>query len=93
MKAKGKLGCACKLQKEPGMGAGKHRELSSQSEFVIPEIAVNGVIMATGLVVGALGWNNQDTPLGRLLLGAGGGLTALGIAFLIREAFVKREAA
>lgn len=93
MKAKGKLGCACKLQKEQGMAAVKHREISSHSELVIPEVAVNGMILATGIVAGALGWNNQDTPLGRLLLGAGGGLTALGIAFLIREAFVKRAAA
>lgn len=92
MKAKGKLGCACKLTKEGGMAAA-HPHNQSHADFIIPEIAVNGLIAGTGLVVGVLGWNNQETPLGRLLLGAGGGLTALGIAFLIREAFVKRTAA
>lgn len=91
MKAKGKLGCACKLEKKHDLSA-NHATVAS-SDFVIPEIAVNGVILATGLLTGVLGWNYQEKPIGRILLGAGGGLTAVGIAFLIREAFLKRTAA
>lgn len=85
--ARGKLGCACKLPGNHGLSAAINSQ--AQREFTIPEIAVNGIIMSTGLVAGVIGWNNQNTPLGRLLLGAGGGLTALGIAFLIREIFTK----
>lgn len=89
MKTRGKLGCACKLPKAHGLAAAPGFAAPPQREFIIPEIAVNGVIMGTGLVTGLVGWNNQDKPIGRMLLGAGGGLTALGIAFLIRELFTK----
>lgn len=62
---------------------------SGHHEFIIPESAVDGMVVAAGLVTGILGWNYQDKPVGRILLGAGGGLAALGIGFLIRGLFKK----
>lgn len=89
MKAKGKLGCACKLTSNHGMAAATYPS-TEHREFIIPELAVNGIIMGIGLVTGLVGWNKQDTPVGRILLGAGGGLTALGITFMIREIFTAK---
>lgn len=88
-KARGKLGCACKLAKTHGLAAATAVHGLPTREFIIPELAVNGMIMSTGLVVGLFGWNNKDKPLGPVLISLGGGLGALGIAFFIREAFRK----
>lgn len=59
-------------------------------QFVIPESAVNGIVIGTGLLIGLVGWQERDKPLGYFLTTVGGGLGALGLIFFIRQIFTKR---
>lgn len=90
-KARGKLGCNCKLSPAHGLSAGPATTGLPQREFSIPEPMVNGLIMSAGLLAGLLGWNNKDKPLGPILMSMGGGLGALSLAFFIREIFTKKD--
>lgn len=58
-------------------------------EFIIPESAVNGIIIGVGLILGLLGYNAKDQPLGFFLISVGGGLGALGTAYFARELLAK----
>lgn len=58
-------------------------------KFVIPENAVNGIVIGTGALIGLLGWQERDRPFGLFLISVGGGLGALGLAFFVRELFTK----
>ncbi len=58
-------------------------------EFIMPESAVNGIVIGAGLVLGLLGYNAKDAPLGFFLISVGGGLGALGTAFFIRSLLSK----
>jgi len=49
----------------------------------------NSVLAGSGVIMGLIGFQTRETPVGQLMLGVGANLTAIGIAFAIRETFVR----
>lgn len=63
-----------------GLGEMKSRKTKGLSPTV-----VDLSLVGSGLVLGLATWPYQNTPIGQTLLIAGGGLAAVGLAFLIRD--------
>ena len=45
----------------------------------------NAVLIGIGVLFGAVGWHNQNKPMGMIALGASGGMISSGIAGLLLD--------
>ena len=90
-RVQGRLGSSGMLRHRPALAA-EARYTSTglpAPDFIIPESAVNGIVIGAGLSLGLVGYNAREAPLGLFLLSVGGGLGALGTAFFIRSMLSK----
>jgi hypothetical protein len=87
----GRLGSRGMLGRGPALAAqGKYTSTGLPApDFIIPEPAVNGIVIGAGLILGLLGYNARQAPLGFFLISVGGGLGALGSAYFIRSLLSK----
>jgi hypothetical protein len=63
--------------------------MSNGRHMTVSPATFNSVLAGSGVVMGLIGFQTRETPVGQLMLGIGANLTAIGIAFAIHETFVR----
>ena len=77
-----------------GYGLGqmkKNAEMKNGKTMGISPSVVDLSLVGSGLLLGLVTFPYRDAPIGQTLLVAGGGLAAVGLAFLIRDLLMSKQ--
>lgn len=73
-----------------GYGLGQMKTKDRPTMGVSPSV-VDLSLIGSGLLLGLVTFPYRDAPIGQTLLVAGGGLAAVGLAFLIRDLLMSKQ--
>lgn len=76
--------------KPKGMLGQKHSLAATKTKkqlgINLTPTAVNGGILAGGVLMGLIAWPYKDSPIGGILVGAGANIAAIALVFFLKEA-------